>query len=405
VRRANNQMRVTAQLILVDNGFHLWSDTWDRELTDIFAVQDEIGQAVADALSIRLGGTALPTRRGTASTRAHELALKARELLSARGAPNLVQAADTFLAAVRLDPDYSEAWSGRARALSLIWNYDQSADGKGYATLAEEAAQRALALDPDNVEALSVLAYLDDIVHWEWERSQRRLLRAIALAPNDAEVANFAGDHFTNRMDVENMLTWERKAIELDPLKAVNHSDLGWRLLALRRCDEALVHAERALAVDPNFLMGWDLKANVLICLERYEDARTASQVLRAAGEHASADINDVWGRAMAADRPQELRASLQLIREQVEAGRVSYYLAAVIADLAGEPETAAAWLNRSFEAGEAWVLGDPWRLLPEDWSDHPAVRAALDRPRLTELFDIRRRNLAAWHEQQGTGR
>jgi hypothetical protein len=102
--------------------------------------------------------------------------------------------------------DQRRAWSGRARALSLIWWYDNASDARTQASLAEEAAQRALSANPENAEALSVLAYLDDSVHWEWERAQQRQLRAIALAPNDAEIANFAGDHFGARFDIENML-------------------------------------------------------------------------------------------------------------------------------------------------------------------------------------------------------
>ena len=402
VRRAENQVRVTAQLILVENGFHLWSDAWDRELTDIFAVQDEIGRAVADALSIRLGAADLSAPRGTASAEAHDLALQARELLAARGAPNLVRAAELFGAAVDMDPGYSEAWSGRARALSVVWYYDPSSDARTHARLAEEAAQRALSANPENAEALSVLAYLDDLVHWEWERAQRRLLRAIALAPNDAEIANFAGDHFMVRLDVENMLTWERKAVELDPLRAFNHSDLGLALIRIRRCDEALLQAERALAVDPDFFTGHDLRVNALACLGRFDEARAATQPIRATGNQAYADAMDatiaMWGGA----EESELEGHYLRIREHVEAEQLSYWFGAVTADRAGDPEMAATWLNRSFEAGESWVLADSWLRLPEDWSNHPDVQAALDRPGLRELFEIRRRNLAAWREQEG---
>jgi adenylate cyclase len=402
VRRSGNQVRVTAQLILVENGFHLWSDAWDRELTDIFAVQDEIGRSVADALSIRLGAANFSLPRGTESVQAHDLALQARELLAARGAPNLVRAAELFGAAVERDPDYSEAWSGRARALSLIWNYDPTSDARTQASLAEEAAQQALSANPENAEALSVLAYLDDVVHWEWERAQQRLLRAIALAPNDAEIANFAGDHFAARLDVENMLAWERKAIELDPLKAVNHSDLGWRLVSIRRCDEAVIQADRALALDPDFLMGHDLRVVALACLGRLDEARAAAQPIRNTGEQAYADFMDaviaeIGGAAGAEFEGHDLR-----MREHAEAGRSAYWPAAVTADLAGDPEAAATLLRRSFDAGEAWVVNEVWRRLPEDWSDHPDIQAALDRPGLRELFEIRRRNLAAWRDQEG---
>jgi adenylate cyclase len=402
VRRSGNQVRVTAQLILVENGFHLWSDAWDRELTDIFAVQDEIGRSVADALSIRLGAANFSLPRGTESVQAHDLALQARELLAARGAPNLVRAAELFGAAVERDPDYSEAWSGRARALSLIWNYDPTSDARTQASLAEEAAQQALSANPENAEALSVLAYLDDVVHWEWERAQQRLLRAIALAPNDAEIANFAGDHFAARLDVENMLAWERKAIELDPLKAVNHSDLGWRLVSIRRCDEAVIQADRALALDPDFLMGHDLRVVALACLGRLDEARAAAQPIRNTGEQAYADFMDAVIAEIGGAAGSEFEGHDLRMREHAEAGRSAYWPAAVTADLAGDPEAAATLLRRSFDAGEAWVVNEVWRRLPEDWSDHPDVQAALDRPGLRELFEIRRRNLAAWRDQEG---
>jgi len=138
------------------------------------------------------------------------------------------------------------------------------------------------------------------------------------------------------------MLAWERKAIELDPLKAVNHSDLGWRLVSIRRCDEAVIQADRALALDPDFLMGHDLRVVALACLGRSDEARAVARPIRATGNQAYSDYTDAVMAEVGGAAGSEMEGHYLRIREHAEAGRTSYWSAAVMADLAGDPEGAA---------------------------------------------------------------
>ncbi|MEN8377031.1 MAG: tetratricopeptide repeat protein [Gemmatimonadota bacterium] len=218
VRKAENQLRITAQLIDTSDGSHLWSDQYDRELRDVFAIQTEIAEAIADELRVPLGlDDARDLVSPTASLEAYDLYLAGRARMRERGA-GVFEAAELFEASIALDSTWAPAWAGLAESRALTPMYaDEAGDSVWAESLpeAETAAQRALELDPDNASALVALGnvYRDS---WEWAEAEEAYLRALALDPDDVEAhqqyAEYLG--FVGRLD--EALLEARRALNLD---------------------------------------------------------------------------------------------------------------------------------------------------------------------------------------------
>jgi TolB-like protein/Tfp pilus assembly protein PilF len=397
VRRQGDRVRVTAQIIKAEDGFHVWSETFDRDLTDIFAVQDEISRAVARALSLRIVSA---RQAESADLAAYDLYLKGREQLARRGVDSLSDAAALFKSASDLDPGFSSALSGRARALSLLWDYGFTQMSPETLAEAKGAAAAALKADPENAEAYSVLGYLNTIAEWNWAEAERNVRRAIALAPNDAEIANFSGDYFMYVGDIEESFANERRAAALDPLHAVNYQDLAWRYLAIGRCAEALAHSRKATEVDPAFGVDF-LRGRAALCAKDYDEARAAADRLAAAGFRGPA-LDIEFALALARKRIAEARRVADMMERLALEGSNSPLFSAAHLAAVGEFERAAFLLEKAYEQKDPRMITDFARMLPEDWPENPAIRAALDKPELNALYDIRRRNLGDWRRRNG---
>ena len=253
VRKSGNQVRVTAQLIKADDGFHLWSANYDRELTNIFAIQDEIAGSIADALKVSLeleSGTA-GNLTGTASIEAYEHYLKGMSLWHERTVDSLNQSIDEFNEAIALDPEFAKAYAG----LALTWGVIE-----GYVTINPEesqekalnAATRALSIDPDNVEAMVALGsaardqfrYSDAFDYFE---------RAIKLNPSFATAYQWYGGVMLSMGDPEAALTRYQQAWNLDPRSRIIGINLAGTLYYLDRHQEATAIAQEVYRFAPGF--------------------------------------------------------------------------------------------------------------------------------------------------------
>ncbi|MGH6821543.1 MAG: hypothetical protein ACREDU_11880, partial [Methylocella sp.] len=253
VRKSGNRLRITAQLINVTDGFHLWSETYEREMDDIFAIQDEISGAISTALELKLG-TAAPAAAAppTQNLEAYNLYLRGRYLLAARGAANMLQADELFERAVALDPEFSAAWSAMAFNSAVMWGYTYEPSAEVVFAKAVSAARQAIELDPENAEAYIALSRAQLWYLHDWQEGQAAASRAYELAPNNAEVVNIYGDVMIMLGDFEAAERIERKATLLDPLSATNAMDVAMILLILNRPDEALAPARTAMDLAPD---------------------------------------------------------------------------------------------------------------------------------------------------------
>jgi TolB-like protein/Tfp pilus assembly protein PilF len=255
VQKANDQVRVNVQLINALTDAHLWADTFDRKLTDIFAVETEIAKTIADTLQAKLTGsekTAI-SKKPTENPAAHELYLQGRFFWNKRTAENLRKSIDYFNQAIAQDPNYALAYAGLAQAWMVLPAYNGGAPVE-CTPHAEAAARKALSLDEALSDAIAVLASIKAEYNFDFPGAQREYEHAIELNPNDATAHHwFATDCLATTGDHAGELAEMKHATELDPLSLVFNTNLGNAYLHNNRLDEAIAQFRRAIGMDPNF--------------------------------------------------------------------------------------------------------------------------------------------------------
>ena len=246
VRKQGMRVRITAQLIDASNDAHLWSDTYDRDLDDIFAVQEEIAVAISAALMGALGMEQVVVAAPTNDMAAYELFLRGRQQFYARGFEALESAIADLEAAVARDPEFAEAWSFLAASLRTVTGYTlmDAAEAAEYTQRSEAAAARALALDPN--QALAVAAQAMSAVRVDPIRALELYDRAVEMAPDDAGLLMWSGNERFWAGYIDEALPLLERAYRLDPLSGINNGVLGITYLAAGQRDLAYQHIRRA---------------------------------------------------------------------------------------------------------------------------------------------------------------
>jgi TolB-like protein/Tfp pilus assembly protein PilF len=257
VQKSGDAVRVNVQLINALNDAHLWSDIYDRKLTDIFAVESDIAKTIADTLQAKLTGAEkqLIAAQPTSDTTAYELYLKGRLLWEKRGGDNLRQAIALYEQAIARDPNYALAYAGLAEAYVLLPLYTATAPRDAFPK-AKAAVLKALELDDKLAEAHTGFAQVlyDNL---DMAGSIAEFQRAIALNPNYASAHEWYGNGpLTALGRFDQAIAEGKRAIELDPLSPVINSDLGQNLIMARRYDEAVGQLRKTLEIEPTFYPG-----------------------------------------------------------------------------------------------------------------------------------------------------
>jgi TolB-like protein/Tfp pilus assembly protein PilF len=250
VRKAGGQIRITAQLINTHNGFHLWSQSYDRRIENIFAVQDEIAAAVVDALKLKLdlaGGTA----GRTANVEAHDLYLRGLHAARTPKREQLLQAVALYEAALTLDPAFAAAYGGIAEAWIWLEDYGGFRASEALAK-AEQAARRALALDPRSAEANAAMAMVHSRLHSDHVQAAALFEQSLAINPNYVIVYTMYADALRELGQARRMVEMQRRAVELDPLSNFYRARLAARLIAAGQGREAEAIIMEMLAAAPD---------------------------------------------------------------------------------------------------------------------------------------------------------
>jgi serine/threonine-protein kinase len=252
VRRAGNRLRVTAQLIHAADGAHLWSERYDRDMTDVFAIQDEIGQAISEALKLRL---APPAR--TANIEAFQSYLKGQYYRVHYTAESLAKAKGFFEQALALEPNYAPAYSGLAGYYYVLAALGMKPAGN-VAPLAKSAAEKALAIDPANSEARSVLAIVAAAYDYDWKAAYAHFRQAMAAEPVSPTVRyRYLLYYLLPFGRAADAIEQSRLALETDPLSMILHNGMALSMFAAKQYREAIDYARRALEIDPDFYLIW----------------------------------------------------------------------------------------------------------------------------------------------------
>ena len=250
VRQSGDQVRITAQLIDTETGFHLWSETYDRKLQDIFAVQDEIAQAIVDKLKIQLAPKeqelAQRDKAPTQNVEAYELYLQGRSIWKRRGEDNLKRAIDMYQAAIARDPAFARAHAALASAYVVLPGYTKERDDeKKFMEMAEQSARQALALDPNIGEAHAVLAQINS-EKGNLLDAESGFFFAISLEPNEPTPHHWYSILLSKVGRLDAALEQARRAYELDPTAPVLASNLSGMYLTRGEDEQALRYAQLA---------------------------------------------------------------------------------------------------------------------------------------------------------------
>ncbi len=282
VRKSGEKVRITAQLIRAADGSHLWSQTYDRTLDDIFVVQDDIAGEVVQALKLTLLAPTSVTRSRPVDPEAYNLDLQGRFFLERRSQKDFERAVEYFRRSLERDPEYAPAWAGLSRAYAGQADSGWVPTADGYRR-AREAAEQALAFDPQLVDAHLAMGWIQSTYDWDWEAADARYRQALALAPGNAQALRQAGAQASTLGRWNEAIDLTNKAIERDPLRPGSYSNLCLYLLAVNRDTEAEAAIRKAFELDPDG-GPWHSLIGLALLLQGKTDAALAALKSKYAG-------------------------------------------------------------------------------------------------------------------------
>ncbi len=385
VRKAGNRVRITMQLVDATSDAHLWSETYDRELEDIFAVQDEIAKAVAAKLAVSLGAVAESGegKRGTTNLEAYDHFLRGRALQWQRGRL-VTEAFEEFRLALILDPNYAEALGYMADSYRLMGLYSVWPPAQ-VMPYARAAAERALALDPNLPENHSSMAdlllTLDRDIQgavWHWRK-------AIELSPSHSRArCEFAlWGLWSESCPQEEALKQTALALEMDPLSPWVRSMRAMTLALNGQLDEGIAETLRALEVGPNMMVAWWMRVEILLMARKFDEVlKVAEEAQRIARRHPWLVMGTAAAHAGVGDRASAARIHAELVHRSAIEYIQPLCLAATAAS-AGLDEEAVALAQQGYEEGDFIFFGTgtlgSWESLrrlkgyQEMWTEHLA--------------------------------
>jgi TolB-like protein/Flp pilus assembly protein TadD len=383
VRRAGNRIRVTAQLVKASDGYHLWSQRFDREMTDVFAIQDEISQAIVEKLRVRLSAGRQLVKPPTENLAAYDLCLKARYHLL-KMTPEGREAGRRYCEqAIALDPNYALAYVMLAE--SYFWSsFWGSMDPREAFSRAKSAALEALKLDETIADAHSALGTVLGSGEFDWPGAEREFNRALELSPSAAAIRYdyawcYAMWFLYPLGRVGQALTEMQRAQELDPLDPFYNTLLGYLLLSTRQFEPAIEQLQHAVDLDPTFFFARWFLSLAYLYKGRVEEAITAAEKANELSRGNAVTLgylSSVYGRV---GRTAEAR---QLLEELTARRRVTYVPSSALAWAhigVAELDETLDWIARGIEERDPLIVTALKSALTYDrFRSHPGFPALL---------------------------
>jgi serine/threonine-protein kinase len=366
LRREGNRVRITAELINTRNGFDLWTETYDRELAGVFALQDEITRSIVDALKIKLAGalSAQPQR----NREVYDQYLQGLYFSNKSSEEDLRRALSFFQRAVEKDPTFSRAWTGIAKVWYFLADvYVKPLDAY---PASREAALKAISLDEKDAEAHCYLSEAKRVLDWDLAGADAELKRALQLDPNSAPAHLFSGLHPLFHGQLKDGLQLILEAEKLDPVSPITSYVATAAYLANNRIDDAVIEGQRTLQLDPNYFYldsvlaaAYRDKGNFPEAIALYTKAQEATHL-------PSSGLAITYARM---GRQTEARNILAQLVQAREKRYVSAPLIAAVSTALGDKEEAFRWLELAYEEHSGvlqWVA-----FLPEFRALHSDAR------------------------------
>jgi TolB-like protein/Tfp pilus assembly protein PilF len=385
IRKSGARLRITARLTDVSNGRHLWSQRYDRDLHDVFAVQDEIAQTIVTTLRATLLGELgdpIP-RRYTANLTAYNLYLKGRYSWNKRTADGVVDGMRYFQQAIAQDESYALAYTGLADSYALQLDYRGVPVHEGMQR-AKEFALKAIALDDTLAEAHTSLGWVLFIHEWDWEAAHHAFRRALELNPRYATARQWYAWQLIASGRVEEALAEGRLALELDPASVSIRRSLGWLYYYARQYDPAAEQLRRAVEMNPTSEETHRILGLVRLQQGRLDDAATSFREaigLSTELAYARAGLAHV---AAVAGRTGEARAILDALYQQASERYVSPVAFATVHIGLGETDRAFEWIERAYAERRGWLCYLKVEPLLDRLRPDPRFGRLLEKMRLT---------------------
>ena len=352
IRKAGNRVRITAQLIRTDNGFHFWSENFDRELQDIFALQDEISLLIAEKIREDFGHIEIQERlveTKTTVNEAYDLYLKGTQHFKRKDLDDIKKALALFEQAVVLDPQYSEAWAYIGETYMHYTGFNLISPDEGMAK-AKEAVNNALAINPSEARAHKAKAYMHLFYERNWNAAISSYNQAIAGGmPADNEFVSYY--YIFIEKDYQLAIDVAKETTLKDPLHVISHWQLGLCYYFAQRFEEALAAFDQSLECDPDFGESLRWKGLVLGFLGRHDEALTyVDRALAITNGEGLAVFDRLKVRILAGDTAQ--------IEEEIEA--IDYNDPCDAADLyslLNKPDKAVAYLQKAIEVNSMMLV------------------------------------------------
>ena len=390
IRRSGSRLRISVQLVNAADGYQVWSERYDREMRDVFELQDEITLAVVAALKLKLFGEAraVVLKRYTDNAEAYELFLKGRHHAYKYTAQGWQRAIEFFEKAIALEPDYALAYASLATSRGCQWFFGILPAGQVIPQCKADGAQ-ALAIDGGLADAYLSQAMITFFYDWNWRGAEQAFMRSIELNPNNSEVLSYYALFLVFDGRVEEAMAVSRKALALDPLAPLVNMNVGWAYFAAGRPIDASRQVAKMIEHDPDFYGAYWLQGAIHLSAGDYRAAVGHLRNAVALGGH-QVVVADLAAACSLAGDTAEATAILDRL---VDLRRQHYVPAICLARVysrLGETTTAIDWLEAAFAErnGEMVFLeqeidgaaaDDPLRHLGAE----PRVRALLDRMRL----------------------
>ncbi len=371
LRRSGNRVRVTAQLINAQTGFHLWSDTIEREMRDVFELEDEITHAIVAALKVKFAnGAPAPTVRS--STEANDLYFQGLHFSNKSGEEGLRKGLKCFQKALDNDPQFSRAWTGMAR----IWIYlaDAYVRPLDAYPIAEAAAKRALALDERDPVAHGVLGFSKRVLYWDEDAMINESKRALEIDPNSALAHVWFADTFRGSGDLYKALEEYCRAARLDPLSAKVSDALAGGYMIAGRLDEAIEEGKRTFQLDPTYAYLDSTLANAYREKGLFDQAIALYQQGEQFTRAPSRGLGITYARAGRRSEAEQVLARFLAERER---RYISAAAIGVIYGALGNMDEAFRWLERAYNEHDAVLTTIAF---------YPGSQSLRDDPRFIDL-------------------
>lgn len=362
VRRSAGQVRITAQLIDANTDEALWSESYDKEFTQIFAIQSDVARRIAKSLETTLSSDEKQRleRKPTNNLEAYELYLKGRYYWNQRLPEKLNKGIDLFKQAIEKDPDYALAYAGLADSYTILGNFNLLPPKQTYPE-AKVAAEKALAIDNNLAEAHASLGFAIMNYDWDWAAAERELRQAIAINPNYAAARSWYALLLTVTGRFEDATIIRAEALALDPLSPVISTDIGLTLYYARKYDEAIEQFKKTLEIDPAFALAYVPLGAAYEQKRMYKEAITAYQTftmgLSLARLRHPIPIAALGHVFAVSGRTDEALDMLGLVEEMSDSQYVAPYWKGVLSIGLGREDQALMWLEKAYEGRDGSMI------------------------------------------------